>query len=48
MDREVDHGNLFHTYLAAVGLKSSKSFNIGGRKIPMADPARAPIDELLA
>lgn len=44
---QVDHGNLFHTYLGAVGMKSYASFEIGGRKIPLADPAKKPIEELL-
>jgi hypothetical protein len=47
-DRQVDHGHLFHTYLAAVGLDSSASFDIGGRPIPMADPSMGPIEELLS
>jgi len=47
-DREVDHGNLFHTYLSAVGLESTDSFDIGGREFPLADPAKEPISELLA
>ena len=47
VDREVDHGHLFHTYLSALGLDSSSSFNIGGREQPLADPAYGPIDELL-
>ena len=46
-DKEVDHGHLFHTYLQAVGLDSFESFNVGGRKLPMADPSTTPIDELL-
>lgn len=46
-DKEVDHGHLFHTYLQAVGLDSTGSFNIGGRELPMADPATTVIDELL-
>ena len=46
-DREVDHGHLFHTYLRAVGVDSSQDFVIGGRKFPMADPAKQPIKELL-
>jgi hypothetical protein len=48
VDREVDHGNLFHTYLSAVGLDSSDTFDIGGRKFPLADPAKEKISELLA
>lgn len=47
-DREVDAGHLFHTYLRALGLKSNRQFNIGGRMFPMADPAMEPISELLA
>lgn len=47
-DREVDHGHLFHTYLSAVGLNSSSSFNIGGREQPIADPSHYPISEILA
>ena len=47
-DRQVDHANLFHTYLQALGLDSSGSFDVGGRSLPMADPASAGIKELLA
>jgi uncharacterized protein (DUF1501 family) len=45
--RQVDGGHLFHTYLAALGLKSTGHFNVAGQKMPMADPAFEPIDELL-
>lgn len=48
IDGEVDHGHLFHTYLSAVGLDSSSSFNIGGRDLPLADPSHYPIREILA
>ena len=48
IEDEVDHGNLFHTYLAAVGLDSSDTFDIGGRPIPLADPASGPITKLLS
>lgn len=47
-DREVDHAHLFHTYLQAVGLDSLSTFDIGGRPMPLADPASEPITELLA
>jgi uncharacterized protein (DUF1501 family) len=47
-DREVDHGHLFHTYLRAVGVDSKLEFDIGGRKFPIADPAKSAITELLA
>jgi Protein of unknown function (DUF1501) len=46
-DREVDHAHLFHTYLQAVGVDSTKSFDIAGRPIPIADPASSAIKELL-
>ena len=47
-DREVDHGHLFHTYLRAVGVDPAHKFDAGGRPIPVADPAAAAIEELLA
>jgi hypothetical protein len=49
VDGQVDHTNLFHTYLAAVGLDSTATFDVGGRPVPMADPASSgPIKALLA
>jgi Protein of unknown function (DUF1501) len=47
-DREVDHADLFHTYLEAVGVDSTMKFKTSGRSIPVADPAAEPITELLA
>jgi uncharacterized protein (DUF1501 family) len=47
-DREVDHGHLFHTYLRAVGVDSQTELVIGGRTLPIADPSKAAITELLA
>jgi hypothetical protein len=46
--RQVDGGHLFHTYLAALGIKSTGHFTVAGQKMPVADPAFEPIDELLA
>ena len=46
-EREVDTGHLFHTYLRALGIKSTANFMIAGKKMPMADPAFEPITELL-
>ncbi len=46
-ERQIDHGHLFHTYLEAVGLDSTDTFDIGGRPLPLADPAGSSIDELL-
>lgn len=48
VDRAVDHGHIFHTILRAVGVNSSSEFQIGGRAIPIADPAKGSIAELLA
>ncbi|MFM7976179.1 MAG: DUF1501 domain-containing protein [Pirellula sp.] len=47
-DRKVDHRHLLHTYLRAVGIDSSGEFDVAGRKVPIADPAYGPIEELLA
>lgn len=47
-DREVDAGDLFHTYLQAVGLDSTAEHDLQGRSIPIGDPAAEPIEELLA
>ncbi len=48
IDREVDHGHLFHTYLRAVGVDPAMKIDAGGREIPVADPAASAITELLA
>lgn len=48
VDRMVDHGHVFHTLLRAVGVDSKGDFDIGGRKFPIADPAKDAISELLA
>jgi hypothetical protein len=48
VDRPVDHGQLFHTYLKAVGLDPTDTFEVAGRRVPMADPAVSAITELLA
>lgn len=47
-DRQVDTGDLFHTYLRALGVQSTGHFTVAGQKLPMADPAHEPIRELLA
>ena len=47
-DREVYSGHLFHTYLQAVGLDSTKNFYPNERPIPIADPKTAAISEILA
>lgn len=47
VDKQVDHGNLFHTWLQAVGVDSTGNFSIDGRELPIADPSSKPIDGLL-
>jgi uncharacterized protein (DUF1501 family) len=47
-DREVWAGHLFHTYLQAVGLDSTKNFYPNERPVPVADPKAAAIKEVLA
>ena len=47
IEREVSYPHLFHTYLAGLGLDSHEPFEVGGRPVPMADPAFGPIDELI-
>lgn len=47
VDGEVDHANLFHTYLAAAGVDTTGSFDIEGREVPIADPASEPIHDIL-
>jgi len=45
---QVDHGELFHTYLEAVGVDSTATFDIDGRPMPVADPAVSAVSALLA
>ncbi|VTR91415.1 hypothetical protein : Uncharacterized protein OS=Singulisphaera acidiphila (strain ATCC BAA-1392 / DSM 18658 / VKM B-2454 / MOB10) GN=Sinac_0041 PE=4 SV=1: DUF1501 [Gemmata massiliana] len=47
-DREVYSGHLFHTYLRAVGLDSTKNFYPNERPVPVADPKTSAIEEVLA
>ncbi|MEE2642148.1 MAG: DUF1501 domain-containing protein [Planctomycetota bacterium] len=46
-DGQVDHADLFHTYLQAVDVDSTDSFDIDGRQLPIADPATEPVHEIL-
>jgi hypothetical protein len=48
IDRMVNGGHLFHTYLTALGFDSKKNHVVDDRPIPMADPKAAPITEILA
>jgi uncharacterized protein (DUF1501 family) len=47
VDRQVGGGHLFHTYLRAVGLDPTESFEADGRAIQLAEPAASAIKELL-
>jgi uncharacterized protein (DUF1501 family) len=48
IDREVNGGHLFHTYLRAVGQDPTKNFHPNDRPVPIADPKASAITELLA
>jgi uncharacterized protein (DUF1501 family) len=48
VDGQVHAGHLFHTYLTAVGLDPSDSFEADGRAIQIADPTAHAIKDLLA
>jgi hypothetical protein len=47
VEGQVNHGNLFHTYLQSAGVDSSASFDIDGRDTPIADPAEVAVSALL-
>jgi hypothetical protein len=47
-DNVVKLGDLFHTYLSALGIDSSGKYEIDGQTNPIADPAAKPISALLA
>ena len=44
---EISHGHLFHTFLAALGIDASQSYQLNGQASPIGDPACSAIDELL-
>jgi hypothetical protein len=47
-DDQVKLGDLFHTYLQALGINSRGMYEIGGQTNPIADPAAKPIEAVLA
>lgn len=47
-DNPVKLGDLFHTYLEALGMDSSMKYEVDGQSNPVADPAAKPIEALLA
>jgi hypothetical protein len=48
VDGQVDHANLFHTYLQAVEVDSTDTFDVEGREVPIADPASKMIRQILS
>jgi len=48
VDGQCDHGQLFHTYLRAVGVDSSQSILVDGRDTPVADPSVGPVTEVIS
>jgi uncharacterized protein (DUF1501 family) len=48
VEGRVDHRQMFHTVLSAVGIDSSGEFVVEGRSYPVADPSAGPVKELLA
>ena len=47
-DGAVKLGDLFHTYLTALGIDSHAKYEIDGQTNPVADPAAKPITAVLA
>ena len=47
VDGQVDSANLFHTYLQALDVNSTDTFDIEGRDVPIADPASHAIKPIL-
>jgi hypothetical protein len=48
VDGQVNGGQLFHTYLTAVGLDPKGDYEVDGRNIQLADPSATAIRDLLA
>lgn len=48
VEGQVDHGQLFHTYLQAVGVESTDYVVVDGREMPLADPSCQPIWKVLS
>lgn len=47
-ENPVKLGDLFHTYLSALGIDSHGKYEIDGQTNPVADPAASPVAALLA
>ena len=48
VDRPVHVGEMFHTYLRAVGLDPTATHQVGGNKVPIGAPERSAVEELLS
>ncbi len=46
-DRPVHVGEMFHTYIRAVGLDPTATHSVGGNKVPIGAPERSAVTELL-
>ena len=47
-DRPVHVGEMFHTYMQAVGLDPTATYEIGGNNVPIGAPERVAVKELLS
>ena len=47
VDRPVHVGDMFHTYMRAVGLDPMATHTVGGNKVPIGAPERTAVKELL-
>ena len=48
VDRPVHVGEMFHTYMRAVGLDPAETHSVGGTNVPIGSPERSAVSELLA
>jgi len=47
VDRPVHVGEMFHTYLRAVGLDPTQTYKVSGNNVPIGAPERTAVEELL-
>lgn len=47
IDRPVHVGDMFHTYMRAVGLDPTQTYQVGGNNVPIGAPERTAVKELL-
>ncbi|MCA9115675.1 MAG: DUF1501 domain-containing protein [Planctomycetaceae bacterium] len=48
VDRPVHVGEMFHTYVKALGLDPKATWEVGGNQVPIGAPERAAVSELLS